>query len=108
MNAALENFKCVKTIDLKDNNIRPELRRNDDETADNEPGAEENSKKVYKNEGNEPDIRQEADDNRTVRATPTPPPSKPKSFFDFFRRKSNAGTPQPGQSPEKKKHFLFF
>src|SRR3984893_3571710 len=102
------NFKFVETIDFKDNNIPPELTGNDEETADNEPAAEENSKKVSKNEGNEPDIRPEADEHRTVRATPTPPPSKPKSFFDFFRRKSNAGTPQPGQSPEKKKHFLFF
>jgi len=108
LDPAVGNFKFVETIDFKDNNIPPELTGNDDETADNEPVAEENSKKVSKNEGNEPDIRPEADDHRTVRATPTPPPSKPKSFFDFFRRKSNAGTPQPGQSPEKKKHFLFF
>jgi penicillin-binding protein 2 len=108
LDPAVGNFKFVETIDFKDNNIPAELTGNDDETADNEPVAEENSKKVSKNEGNEPDIRPEADDHRTVRATPTPPPSKPKSFFDFFRRKSTAGTPQPGQSPEKKKHFLFF
>src|ERR1700736_400064 len=108
LDPAIGNYKFVETIDFKDNNIPAELTGNDEETADNEPAAEENSKKVSKNEGNEPDIRPEADEHRTVRATPTPPPSKPRSFFDFFRRKSNAGTPQPGQSPEKKKHFLFF
>ena len=107
LDPAVGNFKFVETIDFKDNNIPAELTGTDEETADNEPVAEENGKKVSKNEGNEPDIRPEADDHRTVRATPTSTPNKPKSFFDFFRRKSN-GTPQPGQSPEKKKHFLFF
>src|SRR5258708_33743650 len=92
---AVGNFKFVETIDFKDNNIPAELTGNDEETADNEPTAEENSKKVSKNEGNEPDIRPEADEHRTVRATPTPPPSKPKSVFDFFRRKRNAGPPHP-------------
>jgi penicillin-binding protein 2 len=108
LDPAVGNFKFVETIDFKDNNIPAELTGNDEETADNEPASEEGSKKVSKNEGNEPDIRPEADDHRTVRATPTPPPSKPKSFFDYFRRKSSNGTPQPAQSPEKKKHFLFF
>jgi penicillin-binding protein 2 len=107
LDPAIGNFKFVETIDFKENNIPAELTGNDEETSDNEPAAEENQTKVSKNEGNEPDIRPEADDHRTVRATPTPQLSKPKSFFDFFRRKSN-GTPQPGQSPEKKKHFLFF
>jgi penicillin-binding protein 2 len=107
LDPAIGNFKFVETIDFKDNNLPAELTGNDDETADNEPAAEESGTKVSKNQGNEPDIRAEADDHRTVRATPTPQPSKPKNFFDFFRRKSN-GTPQPGQSPEKKKHFLFF
>jgi penicillin-binding protein 2 len=104
---AVGNFKFVETIDFKDNNIPAELTGADEETSDNEPAAEENQTKVSKHEGNEPDIRPEADDHRTVRVTPTPQASKPKSFFDFFRRKSN-GTPQPGPSPEKKKHFLFF
>lgn len=108
MDPAVGNYKFVETIDFKDNNIPAELMGNDDETSDNGPAPEESPTKVSKNEGNEPDIRPEADDHRTVKATPTPPPSKPKSFFDFFRRKSNNGTPQPGQSPEKKKHFLFF
>lgn len=107
LDPAIGNFKFVETIDFKDNNIPAELIGNDEETSDTEPAAEESSTKVSKSEGNEPDIRAEADDHRTVRATPTPQPSKSKSFFDFFRRKSN-GTPQPGQSPEKKKHFLFF
>lgn len=107
LDPAVGNFKFVETIDFKDNNIPKELTGTDEETSDNEPAAEENQTKVSKNEGNEPDIRPEADDHRTVRATPTPQANKPKSFFDFFRRK-NAGTPQPGQSPEKKKHFLFF
>jgi penicillin-binding protein 2 len=107
LDPAVGNFKFVETIDFKDSNLPAELTGNDDETADNEPAAEESGTKVSKNQGNEPDIRAEADDHRTVRATPTPQPSKPKNFFDFFRRKSN-GTPQPGQSPEKKKHFLFF
>jgi penicillin-binding protein 2 len=107
LDPAIGNFKFVETIDFKDNNLPAELTGNDDETADNEPAAEESGTKVSKNQGNEPDIRAEADDHRTVRATPTPQPSKPKNFFDFFRRKSN-GTPQPSQSPEKKKHFLFF
>ena len=107
LDPAIGNFKFVETIDFKDNNIPAELTGNDEETSDTEPAAEESSTKVSKSEGNEPDIRAEADDHRTVRATPTPQPSKSKSFFDFFRRKSN-GTPQPGQSPEKKKHFLFF
>ena len=107
LDPAIGNFKFVETIDFKDNNVPAELTGNDDETSDNEPAVQENQTKVSKNEGNEPDIRPEADDHRTVRATPTPQPSKPKSFFDFFRKKSN-GTPQPGQSPEKKKHFLFF
>jgi penicillin-binding protein 2 len=107
LDPAIGNFKFVETIDFKENNIPAELTGNDEETSDNEPAAAENQTKVSKNEGNEPDIRPEADDHRTVRATPTPQLSKPKSFFDFFRRKSN-GTPQPGQSPEKKKHFLFF
>jgi penicillin-binding protein 2 len=107
LDPAIGNFKFVETIDFKDNNLPAELTGNDDETSDNEPAAEENGTKVSKNQGNEPDIRAEADDHRTVRATPTPQPSKPKNFFDFFRKKSN-GTPQPGQSPEKKKHFLFF
>jgi penicillin-binding protein 2 len=107
LDPAIGNFKFVETIDFKDNNLPAELTGNDDETSDNEPAAEESGTKVSKNQGNEPDIRAEADDHRTVRATPTPQPSKPKNFFDFFRRKSN-GTPQPGQSPEKKKHFLFF
>jgi penicillin-binding protein 2 len=108
MDPAVGNYKFVETIDFKDNNIPAELTGNDDETSDNGPAPEESPSKVSKNEGNEPDIRPEADDHRTVKATPTPPPSKPKSFFDFFRKKSNNGTPQPGQSPEKKKHFLFF
>jgi penicillin-binding protein 2 len=108
LDPAIGNFNFVETIDFKDNNIPAELTGNDEETADNEPTPEEGQKKLSKNDGNEPDIRPEADDHRTARATPTPPPSKPKSFFDFFRRKSNNGTPQPGQSPEKKKHFLFF
>jgi penicillin-binding protein 2 len=107
LDPAIGNFKFVETIDFKDNNIPAELTGNDEETSDTEPAAEESSTKVSKSEGNEPDIRAEADDHRTVRATPTPQPSKSKNFFDFFRRKSN-GTPQPGQSPEKKKHFLFF
>lgn len=107
LDPAIGNFKFVETIDLKDNNVPAELTSNDEETSDTEPAAEESSTKVSKSEGNEPDIRSEADDHRTVRATPTPQPSKSKSFFEFFRRKSN-GTPQPGQSPEKKKHFLFF
>jgi len=107
LDPAIGNFKFVETIDFKDNNLPAELTGNDDETSDNEPAAEESGTKVSKNQGNEPDIRAEADDHRTVRATPTPQPSKPKNFFDFFRRKSN-GTPQPAQSPEKKKHFLFF
>jgi penicillin-binding protein 2 len=107
LDPAIGNFKFVETIDFKDNNIPAELTGNDEETSDTEPAAEESSTKVSKSEGNEPDIRAEADDHRTVRATPTPQPSKSKSFFDFFRRKSY-GTPQPGQSPEKKKHFLFF
>jgi len=107
LDPAIGNFKFVETIDFKDNNLPAELTGNDDETADNEPAAEESGTKVSKNQGNEPDIRAEADDHRTVRATPTPQTSKPKNFFDFFRRKSN-GTPQPAQSPEKKKHFLFF
>jgi penicillin-binding protein 2 len=107
LDPAIGNYKFVETIDFKDNNIPSELTGNDDETADNEPAAEESQTKVSKNQGNEPDIRAEADDHRTVKATPTPQPSKPKNFFDFFRRKSN-GTPQPSQSPEKKKHFLFF
>jgi penicillin-binding protein 2 len=107
LDPAIGNFKFVETIDFKDNNIPAELTGNDEETSDTEPAAEESPTKVSKNEGNEPDIRPEADDHRTVRATPTPQPSKSKSFFDFFRRKGN-GTPQPGQSPEKKKHFLFF
>jgi penicillin-binding protein 2 len=107
LDPAVGNFKFVETIDFKDNNVPAELTGNDEETSDNEPAAEETQTKVSKNESNEPDIRPEADDHRTVRATPTPQPSKAKSFFDFFRRKST-GTPQPGQSPEKKKHFLFF
>ncbi|MBV8277588.1 MAG: hypothetical protein JO170_20315, partial [Verrucomicrobia bacterium] len=107
LDPAIGNFKFVETIDFKDNNVPAELTGNDEETSDNDPAAEENQTKVSKNEGNEPDIRPEADDHRTVKATPTPQSSKPKGFFDFFRRKSN-GTPQPGQSPEKKKHFLFF
>jgi penicillin-binding protein 2 len=107
LDPAIGNFKFVETIDFKDNNIPAELTGNDEETSDTEPAAEESSTKVSKSEGNEPDIRAEADDHRAVRATPTPQPNKSKSFFDFFRRKSN-GTPQPGQSPEKKKHFLFF
>jgi penicillin-binding protein 2 len=107
LDPAIGNFKFVETIDFKDNNIPAELTGSDEETSDTEPAAEESPTKVSKNEGNEPDIRPEADDHRTVRATPTPQPSRSKSFFDFFRRKSN-GTPQPGQSPEKKKHFLFF
>jgi penicillin-binding protein 2 len=105
---AVGNYKFVETIDFKDNNVPAELMGNDEETSDNGPTPEESPTKVSKNDGNEPDIRPEADDHRTVKATPTPPPSKPKSFFDFFRRKSNNGTPQPGPSPEKKKHFLFF
>jgi hypothetical protein len=107
LDPAVGNFKFVETIDFKENNIPAELTGTDEETSDNEPAAEENQTKVSKHEGNEPDIRPEADDHRTVRATPTPQANKPKSFFDFFRRKSN-GTPQPGPSPEKKKHFLFF
>jgi len=107
LDPAIGNFKFVETIDFKDNNVPAELTGNDEETSDNDPAAEENQTKVSKNEGNEPDIRPEADDHRTVKATPTPQSSRPKGFFDFFRRKSN-GTPQPGQSPEKKKHFLFF
>jgi penicillin-binding protein 2 len=107
LDPAIGNFKFVETIDFKDTNIPAELTGNDEETSDTEPAAEESSTKISKSEGNEPDIRPEADDHRTVRATPTPQPSKSKSFFDFFRRKST-GTPQPGQSPEKKKHFLFF
>jgi penicillin-binding protein 2 len=107
LDPAIGNFKFVETIDFKDNHVPAELTGNDEETSDDEPAAEENQTKVSKNDGNEPDIRPEADEHRTVRATPTPQPSKPKSFFDFFRKKSN-GTPQPGQSPEKKKHFLFF
>jgi penicillin-binding protein 2 len=107
LDPAIGNFKFVETIDFKDNNLPAELTGNDEETSDTEPAVEESQTKASKNEGNEPDIRPEADDHRTVRATPTPQPSKSKSFFDFFRRKSN-GTPQPGQSPEKKKHFLFF
>src|SRR5260370_10265484 len=77
LDAAVGNFKFVETIDFKDNNIPAELTGNDEETADNQPAAEENSKKVSKNEGNERDIRPEADEHRTVSATPTPPPSKP-------------------------------
>jgi penicillin-binding protein 2 len=107
LDPAVGNFKFVETIDFKDNNIPAELTGADEETSDNEPAADENQTKVSKHEGNEPDIRPEADDHRTVGVTPTPQASKPKSFFDFFRRKSN-GTPQPGPSPEKKKHFLFF
>jgi penicillin-binding protein 2 len=107
LDPAVGNFKFVETIDFKDNNIPAELTGTDEETSDNEPAAEENQTKVSKHEGTEPDIRPEADDHRTVRANPTPQASKPKSFFDFFRRKST-GTPQPGPSPEKKKHFLFF
>jgi penicillin-binding protein 2 len=107
LDPAIGNFKFVETIDFKDNNIPAELTGNDEETSDNEPAPEETQKKVSKNDGSEPDIRPEADDHRTARATPTPQPSKPRSFFDFFRKKSN-GTPQPGPSPEKKKHFLFF
>jgi penicillin-binding protein 2 len=107
MDPAVGNFKFVETIDFKDNNVPAQMTASDEETADDEPAPEETPKKMAKHDGSEPDIRPEADDHRVARATPTPQPNK-KSFFDFFRRKSNNPTPQPGQTPEKKKHFLFF
>jgi penicillin-binding protein 2 len=107
MDPAIGNFKFVETIDFKDNNVPAQMTASDEETADDEPAPEETPKKVAKHEVSEPDIRPEADDHRVARATSTPQTNK-KSFFDFFRRKSNNPTPQPGQTPEKKKHFLFF
>ena len=107
MDPAIGNFKFVETIDFKDNNLSAQMTASDEETADDEPAPEETPKKAAKHEASEPDIRPEADDHRVMRATPTPQTNK-KSFFDFFRRKSNNPNPQPGQTPEKKKHFLFF
>ena len=55
LDPAVGNFKFVETIDFKDSNLPAELTGNDDETADNEPAAEESGTKVSKNQGNEPD-----------------------------------------------------
>ncbi|HXM02187.1 MAG TPA: penicillin-binding protein 2, partial [Chthoniobacterales bacterium] len=51
LDPAVGNFKFVETIDFKDSNLPAELTGNDDETADNEPAAEESGTKVSKNQG---------------------------------------------------------
>jgi hypothetical protein len=109
---AVGNFNFVESIDIRDTVVRAQPTATDEELAEIVPGPVEARKKVT-NVKVKPDIRPEADDNRTLLRAQPVQREKRRSFFDFFRRKSKEERPirrpqQRSEEQQKKKRFLIF